>query len=191
LQLERAVRLVLGLLVTSFVAGCCPRPTPADGGAVLEVTGPKNASCHDPEEPNDVTVDAQFLPAGCSGTLSGLLAGEGDLDYFQSINDCSRNAPATLNLTSVGEDTRACLFIACHTGTTDFVSCGPMVDGAATGNAWIGIDPTGLRGCCRKGPGIVTVTTQCPGTVKTSSIVRVDQPNDNQCTNYQIEYHFD
>lgn len=139
----------------------------------------------EPNDTHDQAVDRGTVDDcdGSSVTMTGTLAGSGDLDVWrlegQDTLGCSVNPAA-----SSSDVARLCMFADCGSGTS--VDC---ASGFASSS-------DGLAGCCVLTPGGLELELGCPGasddatmwiTVEADPGVPVSDPD---CYDYQVDAHY-
>lgn len=165
---------------SSSTSGSTAASTSASTGTGLSCndTGPgeqngTEATAHDL---GDITDDD-----GDEGTVSGVVAGENDEDWYKydGSDTFSGVVDPTRTVTSSGA-VRICKFLQCTSGTADF-TC-PAGTTSST-------SPEGRPGCCDDAS--FAVDFNCAGTSDDDATVyvRVDAAQ-NLCINYTLKYHY-
>ena len=154
----------------------------AAGSAGTGGTGGTGATCNDPDEPNDSENAAKNLGAisDCdtdATSVAGVLDGKTDVDWFTYYgNDTSCIVDP---FASTSANVRLCLFADCPSAQ---VSC-------SAGS--IAASPLGRPGCCVLGGGQLPLSLNCNGINDSAAMyLRIDQPAQNQCVAYTVDYHF-
>jgi hypothetical protein len=182
-----------------------PRPPdPSDASCVAEWKG---GSCPgESDEPNNSMVMASYLKQ-CSGDGLQASAGPADVDVYRT-GDCDVGtyvatgplmpwAQLDSNDPNDASALRVCVFPTCATGATNVYACIETASGvdasdsAASVTADLWKNDVGFRGCCRTGPGRITVKADCPRRspkIDTYLWIEVADHNDPVCHPYTLSY---
>lgn len=165
-----------------------PGTTDTDSGTSTTSGG---VMCEDPgEEPNEDENSAiAGEEQGCNSgpdTLSGLLAGPTDVDWFtwhgsDGFMGCGFGGVEGDHELTASENIRLCVFVECDQGNED-IECG----GDSTQNT----SPDGRPGCCNQG-NVTFSTLNCTMAGEDMQFyVRLDQAPADTCVDYEVEYDF-
>lgn len=146
------------------------------------------APCIDtgPGEPNDSEAAASNLGSatdcdGTGGTVSGVLAGTGDVDWYlyRATDEIGCSVDPSRTFSPPG-GARLCKFAQCTGGGAADVTC-QLGSSPAT-------SPSGRPGCCHTQS--FSIDIDCSGVDDDAQIyLRVDRPV-NVCTAYSIVFHY-
>lgn len=144
-------------------------------------------------EPNENESNAFSLEAtaisdcdGDGGTVSGTIAGAGDVDWFTYDGDDGAGCVVdpTRSLTQSESGLRLCKFFECLSGETERSCPGGTTEETS---------PEGRSGCCGTA-GFDVTDLNCTGTTDehVHVYVRIDQPgaNASTCNDYSLSYHY-
>jgi hypothetical protein len=146
------------------------------------------AACGDTaHEPDETEATAQVIPGNYSGctatlTLSGVVAGATDVDYYRwrGVDDpmCASTYAPTLTLATPAPALRVCLFVECVDGRGESVDC---LQGTSE------TSPTGRTGCCQQGGATLSLELGCDGGGDTpvDYYARFDQLGGDACLAYR------
>lgn len=163
-----------------------PGPTTTTSTSTNTSTSTGGLNCNQGDaEPNDTESTAIDLGTvddddGDGGTVSGILAGVGDTDWYKYYGDDTFPGVAepARSLTS-SDPVRICKFMQC-------------VDGDGSPDCPSGTDPAtspdGREGCC--GDTGFTMGIECSGTDDDNYIYFRVQTTTNDCVTYSIDYHY-
>jgi hypothetical protein len=187
--------IAVGVLVPQ---AACSEPPSIEGGLWSHI-GPENdLACTGTSEiePNGDVATANVVSSGeCSAhQIKGSVSN--DIDVFRADGQFCDGSSPTASF-SGEKDMRLCIFVVCAHGKTGISGC----DGDKNDAGQLPVSnylPAGMRGCCRVGPGRVTVLPNCDGQY---AVVQTTQPEwhtyfvldrirETSCSAYTVDYHF-
>ena len=203
----RRALVALACLLGAFEATCqgsC-KPPPSISTACWQHTGPVANDCcqgDSDKEPNDNVRWANPAPdATCDtgGPITGHLGG--DVDAFRVAGPRCDGPGPTATLSTTDPTIRLCMFAACYKGKTGINGCPSGVPTHL---------PEGILGCCSDpsasppdgGTTTVALDVNCDGDTQFGSVtllrnkqpfvgyIVVDGASADQCSDYDVTYHF-
>jgi hypothetical protein len=193
------------LVVVLVVAGCPHHPPGEASGCIVSGDGGGPGMCANEEpEPNDSMVlawspvpptsGAAGAPppsSWCRGSADGAISGTQDVDVLHT-SPCSKGSkdPTAQLVMDGGPPLRLCLFPVCKVGTTNVWGC--YASAPDDQGAWLTVNETGFKGCCRSGPGTVSARMGCSSLYNATidGFVWIDgneQPI-SECTPYHVSW---
>jgi hypothetical protein len=145
--------------------------------------------CPDPGDAPDVEADADNLGGincnDASQEYSGVLAGDGDVDWFQWHGEdfgCGMlSDPDVVHNLTANDNLRLCVFVECDMGNPAF---------QCQNGAQMNMSPDGRPGCCDNNS--ITYTLNCMGAPETAQVyVRLDMADADTCVDYTVEYSYE